>query len=329
MEAFLNLQKPSAAREAAEKKRGLHWVLELLVFVAVFIAATVMEALILLPGELILCFSNADYREAAMAVDVERLMKVTLEITNSDAYMILMLFANLGMILAVCLFCRLLQKRPLKTMGFRKGGIIKEYFAGLGVGFVAFSAAVLLCVVSGSLKLDGLSPAFSLGFFLLFTVGFLIQGMAEEVLCRGYFMISVARRYPIALGMIANALFFAMLHLFNSGITPLAFFNLTLFGVFASVYFVRRGSIWGIGAFHSIWNLVQGNFYGINVSGMQTDCSILQSEMVSGKELWNGGAFGLEGGLAVTIILILGIVILLFMKNKETMSELQAAEAAV
>ena len=329
MNKFFNLEKPNAVREAAEKKKGLHWALELLVFIAVFLAATIMESLILTPGQLILCYSNADYREAAMALDIERLMEVTLELTSTNAYMILMLFANVGMILAVCLFCRLLQKRSLKTLGFRKGGIVKEYCVGLCVGFAAFSAAVLLCVVSGSLKLVGMTPAFSLGLFLLYTVGFLIQGMAEEVLCRGYFMISVARRYPIALGILANALFFAMLHLLNSGITVLAFCNLTLFGIFASIYFVRRGSIWGIGALHSIWNLAQGNLYGIKVSGMQMDCSILQSEMVAGKELWNGGAFGLEGGLAVTIVLTLGIVILLLMKNKETAAELQAAEAAV
>ena len=75
------------------------------------------------------------------------------------------------------------------------------------------------------------------------------------------------------------------MHLANSGITVLAFLNLTLFGVFASVYFIKRGNIWGIGALHSIWNFVQGNFYGIRVSGIETSCTVLESVTAEGREL--------------------------------------------
>ena len=64
----------------------------------------------------------------------------------------------------------------------------------------------------------------------------------------------------------------------------LAFINLTLFGVFASLYFIKRGSIWGIGAFHSIWNLVQGNFWGLSVSGGATECSVFRTTMVEGRD---------------------------------------------
>ena len=69
--------------------------------------------------------------------------------------------------------------------------------------------------------------------------------------------------------------------------------NLTLFGVFASVYFIKRGNIWGIGAIHSIWNFAQGHFYGIKVSGMDSSCSLLNSVFVDGKDLINGGNFGI------------------------------------
>ncbi len=127
---------------------------------------------------------------------------------------------------------------------------------------------------------------------------------------------SVSRRYPLAVGIIANAVLFAALHLLNNGITVLAFINLVLFGVFASVYFVKRGNIWGVGALHSIWNLAQGNVYGIRVSGIQTSCSVLSSEMVAGRELINGGDFGLEGGLAVTIVLVVGTLVLLATRQR-------------
>lgn len=309
------------AYEAAEKQRGMHWALELLVFVAVFLVASVAEAIIVAPGTMFLLFSNADYRNATMQQDLDGAIKIANSILSSDFSIIVNLFATLMMILVAFVFCRFIQKRPLRTLGFKKEGIVKEYAIGIVAGFLVFSAAVLLCVVTGALKLNGLSSTFSAGIFLLYVIGFMIQGMAEEVLCRGYFMVSMGRRYPIVIGILANSLLFAFLHLLNTGITVLAFFNLILFGVFASLYFLRRGSIWGIGAFHSVWNLVQGNFYGIQVSGIETQSSVLSSDMVSGKEIWNGGAFGLEGGLGVTIVYLAGILILLVLKKKESTSE--------
>lgn len=308
------------AVEAAEKQRGMHWALELLVFVAVFIVVSIAEAVIVAPGTMILLFANTDYRNAAAQQDLNGALEIANAILSSDVSIIVNLFATLMMIIVAFVFCRFIQKRPLRTLGFKKEGIVKEYAIGMVMGFLVFSAAVLLCVLTGALRLNGLSSTFSAGIFLLYVAGFMIQGMAEEVLCRGYFMVSMARRYPIVIAILANSLLFALLHLLNSGITLLAVFNLVLFGVFASLYFLRRGSIWGIGAFHSVWNLVQGNFYGILVSGIETQSSVLRSEMVSGKEIWNGGAFGLEGGLGVTIVYLAGILVLLVLKKKEAVS---------
>jgi len=129
--------------------------------------------------------------------------------------------------------------------------------------------------------------------------------------------------------VILNALFFAALHLGNSGISALAFVNLTLFGVFASVYFIKRGNIWGIGAIHSIWNFVQGNFYGIKVSGMESSCSVFASAMTEGRDLIHGGAFGLEGGLAVTLVLVAGTLFLLTKPAKDAVVEAAATEEIV
>lgn len=324
MTKLLELKKPKAVADAAAAQKGLHIVLEILIFVAVFIACSLGEMIIMMPGQMILMFTDQNYMNAAAAGDMQGIMAATAALAASDAMVVIMLFANAGMILVALLFCKLIQKRKMTTVGFQKPGMWKEYLGGLGVGFVIFTVAVLLCVVTGSLKLQGLSSTFSIGIFVLFLLGYLIQGMAEEVLCRGYFLVSVSRRYPLAVGILANSVVFAALHLLNNGITVLAFINLVLFGVFASVYFIKRGNIWGVGALHSIWNLAQGNIYGIRVSGMQTSCSILSSEMVAGRELINGGDFGLEGGLAVTIVLVAGTLILLATKQQRYVEEAPA-----
>lgn len=329
MAELFNLKKPKMVTEAAAAQKGLHIVLEILIFVAVFLVSTIMQLAVLAPVEIILMFSSADYINAAVSGDQQAIALATEALMQSNALTIAMLFSTAGMILTALLFCKLIQKRKMTTVGFQKPGMWKEYLCGMAVGFGIFSVAVLICMVTGSLKIRGLSATFSVGIFLLFLVGYLVQGMAEEVLCRGYFLVSVSRRYPLAVGIAANALLFAALHLLNDGISVLAFINLVLFGVFASIYFIKRGNIWGVGALHSIWNLAQGNFYGIRVSGMQTSCSVLTSEMVAGRELINGGDFGLEGGLAVTIVLVLGSLILLMTRQQRYAEEPEKVSAAV
>lgn len=307
----IQLETPVAVTEAREAQKGLNWFLELLVFVAVFIVVTLGESVILTPIQLYLFSTDATYQSAIASGDVELAMAAAMELTSSNGYMIGMLFANSAMIFLTILFCKLIQKRRVATLGFVKQDMVKEYGIGAIVGFGIFSVAVLFCMITGSLRIEGLSSTFSLGIFILFGLGYMIQGMAEEVLCRSYLMVSIARRYPMWVAVLLNALFFAALHLANSGISLLAFVNLTLFGIFASVYFIKRGSIWGIGAIHSVWNFVQGNFYGIKVSGMETSCTVFESVSLEGRELFNGGAFGLEGGLGVTLVLVTGTIILL------------------
>ena len=312
----LQLQKPQAVVKAQEAQKGLNWFLEILIFLAVFVVSSIGQVLVMLPGELILLAQNADYRSATAAGDIEAAAAAAAQIGSSDLYMVFSLFATIGMTVVVILFCRLIQKRKPDTLGFIKSGMGKEYLIGLVVGFVMFSSAVLICVAAGAIKIEGFSETFSIGMFILFLLGFMLQGMAEEVLCRGYVMVSIARRYSMWTAVISNAVIFAALHLLNNGISVPAFINLVLFGVFASLYFVKKGNIWGVAAVHSVWNLVQGNFWGLRVSGMAADCSVLRSTMVEGRELLNGGAFGPEGGLGVSVVLIVGICVLL-RKKKE------------
>lgn len=150
-----------------------------------------------------------------------------------------------------------------------------------------------------------------------YLVGYLVQGMAEEVLCRGYLFVSLSRRHSVVYSAVLSALFFAMLHGANSGLTPLAVFNLFLFGIFAALLLVKCENIWVVGAFHSLWNFAQGNIYGIQVSGNSLQPAILNSSNVKGHGLINGAGFGLEGGLGVTLVLGLGIAYLVHNLNKQ------------
>ena len=308
---------PKMVEDAKSAKKGLNWLLEILLFVAVFFVCNIGIALLLVAGEFIVIFNNADYVNAVKAGN-ELLASVYLNnILSGDMFLIITLICEIAMIGLTLLFCKLIQKRKMSTLGFVKKGMVKEYLIGLAVGFGIFSAGVLIAVVTGSIKINGISATCSLGILISYAIGFMIQGMAEEVLCRGYFMVSYARKHSVISAILINSVVFAALHLTNSGIDLLSFINLVLFGIFASVYFLRRGSIWGIGALHSVWNFAQGNFYGIKVSGMNIRTSVLDTTEVAGMEIFNGGAFGLEGSICVTIVLLAGIVIMYLQKEKQ------------
>ncbi len=310
-------KRPRMVAEAMSAQEGKSWIMEILIFIVVFYIGNLAMSFVQMPVIFIAMFSNKEMLEAMKTQNYELIQELSAEIASGDLYMLAMLISEIFLILVACLFCKWFQRRKMSTLGFVKKDIFKEYILGLVVGFVMFSVAVLIAVVTGAIEINGISPTFSIVMLLLYTVGFMIQGMAEEVMCRGYFMVSYARKYPVYAAVIANSLVFAALHLGNSGITVLSFVNLVLFGVFASVYFIRRGNLWGIGALHTIWNLAQGNIYGIKVSGMTLSNSVLDSTMVEGGELFNGGAFGLEGSISVTIVLVVATVIVYFMKDKD------------
>ena len=69
------LRAPDAVLEAREAKKGLHFVLEILVFVAVFFVCTVGEVLVLLPVQTVMLMRDQEYQRAALSGYLERAME--------------------------------------------------------------------------------------------------------------------------------------------------------------------------------------------------------------------------------------------------------------
>lgn len=319
MNEFVNryLKKPRIVLEAAQAQQGQKLWLEILIFIAVYMVVSMAISPVMMIGLIAVMLVNPDMIQAVRAGEAKSIAMVMEQVISSETYIVIMLFSEIVMIVIVILFAKLLQKRSANTLGYVKKGMAKEYLAGMVFGFVLFSAAILICVLTGALKITGFSAHIPVMLITAYFLGYLIQGMAEEVLCRGYFMVSVARGHSMVTAILANSIAFAALHLANDCISVLAFINLILFGVFASVYFVKRGNIWGVAALHSVWNFVQGNFYGIQVSGMSLSSSVFKSELTSGAGFINGGTFGLEGGIAVTVCLLIATAAMLFCPQKD------------
>ncbi len=319
-------QNPLMVRNARIQTRGHKLIVEILLFALIFLISATIEMILITIPTMIGIFQTEAYQELIEAATqgnftMEMYMDKVGEIMEQMPAWVTAasLFGTIGIIVTVLFYCAKIEKRKLSTMGLTKKKIFSEYFLGLGVGFVMFTLVLGLNFLFGGVKFIGVPfRAEIIPSLLLILLGFVIQGASEEILCRGYLCISVARYMPLWVGVVINSVAFSLLHLMNPGISPLALLNLFLFGVFMSVYMIRRGNLWGACAIHSIWNFVQGNVYGLRVSGTNPGNSILQIQQTENGSLWNGGKFGPEGGLCVTFVLIAGLLILwLFCKNQD------------
>ena len=208
------------------------------------------------------------------------------------------------------IYCKLIEKRSAASMGFRKTHAFSEYAVGLIIGAVMMGLAVFGCVLCGAVRIDGLSQL-SVPVIVLYFFGYLIQGFAEEVALRGYFMVSMAKSTSVGYAVVISSFFFAIMHSANTNVSFIAYINLFLFGAFAGIYVLKRGSIWGIGAIHAMWNFTQGIIFGFNVSGINKTSHIINVTSVEGMDKLHGGSFGPEGGLIVTLVLFVALGLLM------------------
>ncbi len=226
-----------------------------------------------------------------------------------------LVFSFSGMILLTWLWIRFFEKRSFATLGFEQGRILFLYSRGLLIGLASFAAIVGLLAPFGYVAVEESDPsqvglAAIGGVLLAFFPGWLIQGAAEEVLTRGWMLPTLAARYRPWLGLLISSLFFAVMHGLNPNLSILAMINLALYGLFAALYALREESLWGICAFHSIWNWTQGNLFGLEVSGQGFSGGMIFNLMETGPDWLTGGAFGPEGGLVTTIVLLLSMAII-------------------
>lgn len=187
-------------------------------------------------------------------------------------------------------------------LGWRQRSRFRLLLRGLGFGAGLITAAYLAAVVAGGVRPVGIAADIQWPLLLADAALFAVVGASEEIFSRGYVYGLVKRRLGVVGGVLASSLLFAWLHAQNPGAldSPLPMINLLLAGVWFALLREWSGGLWvPIGA-HIAWNFCLGDVYGLPVSGLET-ARLLRSETEAG--LWSGGAFGLEGGLATTLIL--------------------------
>ncbi|EOO27192.1 CAAX amino protease [Bacillus cereus BAG1X2-3] len=216
-----------------------------------------------------------------------------------------------GAIFFVFLWIRFVEKRSISSIGFWRNQWIRKYLRGALIGFVFISIPVMLLLLTGhvQLQMQHITPTAILG-IVGSLVAFLIQGATEEIVVRGWLFPVLSVRSRIWIGIVVTSFLFGFLHLLNPGITILSISNIILVGVFAAFYVLKDSSLWGICAWHSIWNWAQYNVFGFAVSGMTMYSTPLFKPVTTGSEFLHGGSFGIEGSIITTIMLSIASIVL-------------------
>jgi uncharacterized protein len=221
----------------------------------------------------------------------------------------LLLFAEgiaaLSLVLAA-LVMAFIEKRTFADYGFPgREAFGKRFWQGVPYGFVMVSLLMaLIAALHGfSYGAWALGRAAAVHYGILYFIGFILVGIFEEFLFRGYLQATLASGIGFWPAAIMLSLVFGAIHLGNTGEAALGALAAGSFGLVAAFSVLRTGNIWfAIGA-HAAWDWGETYFYGVANSGNLARGHLLNSSF-HGRNWLTGGSIGPEGSIFVFLILI-------------------------
>lgn len=242
------------------------------------------------------------------------------EMFSPNIMMLIMYYGYVILIGIMFLYWKLFQKKTLSELGFTQK--VGSYITGVITGTVLVVISVFLVVLAGAISYNGLFENINNGFILLMLGGFICQGAMEEVLCRGIVMGLLMKRTsaPVAIGL--SSVMFTIPHLFNMTLSGgvfifFAIVNLFLISIVFSLLTLYYKSIWAACGFHSIWNFILYNIFGMNLSGNDEIKAAVFDMRSVGNNILNGGIYGIEASVVTAIVLAVTVIILFVIINRK------------
>jgi len=222
-----------------------------------------------------------------------------------------------------------IERRPNGVYGLGATRALPNFFAGLAWGLACLSLLVLLLSKTGLLVFDTRllfgTDIFRYGSIWL--LGFLLVGLLEEYLTRGFVLFTLTRglaaiyawlfktRHSKALGFwtaaICLSFLFGLGHGNNPGESPIGLLSAGLASIVFCLSLWRTGSLWWAIGFHTSWDWAQSFLYGVPDSGLMVQHHLFATHPL-GKPILSGGSTGPEGSILILVILPIISAIILF-----------------
>ncbi|CAN5303165.1 type II CAAX endopeptidase family protein [soil metagenome] len=213
------------------------------------------------------------------------------------------------------LCARYLESLPFRSLGASfSNGYLRHLLIGIILGSATLGLAVFIAFIFGGLRfsLNSASPLIEIAYSL--AVSLLVFGVAaafEEVLFRGYILQTFARAGFAWLAIILTSSFFCLVHVRNPNSDLISSTNTLLAGVWFGIAYLKTRDLWFVWGLHLMWNWTQGSVFGIEVSGITSVTAFpLLKEIDHGPTWLTGQEYGIEGGIACTIAILLSGVLI-------------------
>ena len=182
----------------------------------------------------------------------------------------------------------------------------KQFWLGVMWGLAAIT--LLLLVMRGvgvfhfgHLALHGVRV---LKFAAFWGVMFLIVGLYEDFLFRGYSLFTLAEAIGFWPAAILLSFAFGFIHLRNSGESWVGALAAACIGLFFCLTLRRTGTLWFAVGMHASWDWGESFLYSVPDSGQVATGHLLSSSFHGARWL-TGGSVGPEGSVFVFLVIIL------------------------
>ena len=227
---------------------------------------------------------------------------------SSFSWLWSMMLEELGVFLAALTPALVLSRgehRPWSAYGLPlRTAFGKLFWMGAVWGFAGIS--LLLGILYGFHGFDighlALHGVRIVKFAAFWAVMFLLVGLFEEFLLRGYSQFTLARGigfWPAAL-VLSSA--FGLIHLGNGGEQWPGLLAAACIGLFLCLTLRRTGNLWFAVGFHAAWDWGETFFYAVPDSGTVFPGHLLQSSLHGSKWL-TGGSVGPEGSVFCFVVI--------------------------
>ena len=213
--------------------------------------------------------------------------------------------ALLAVVLATA-FMGWIEHRRVAFYGLVGSDRVRQFVIGLVSGFGFLSLLVGILVATHHLELHRISmpTGTAVRYAAAWGLFFLLVGMTEELMLRGYLLFTLARGIRFWPAAILLAVLFGALHKGNPGESPIGLVAAALIALVFSLSLWRLGHLWWAIGFHTAWDWAESFFYGTADSGT-VSAGRLMNAHPSGALLVSGGTTGPEGSVWIVLIVIL------------------------
>ena len=240
------------------------------------------------------------------------------DVFDPQTITLIMYYGYIVMAGVALLYWKLIEKKPLSEMGLTKR--FGNYLIGILAGVLLLAVSVTAIVFKGSVEYHGIYNNADILMILLLFGGFIIQGATEEILCRGIVLHAISKKTSVWIAIAVSTILFVLPHwssLFEGktvyGVIGVA--NLLLISIIFSILTIRFKSIWAACGLHSFWNAILYSVLGLNLSGNDETVTAIFNMQSVGKNIWNGGVYGIEASIITTVVLAIATAIIWYVSR--------------